>query len=71
MNGQQDARAPLTAELSAAMIALRVAELRLLAATTAVVWGRSPRKSFEQIASAARQALRLHAEKRLLSAAVW
>jgi hypothetical protein len=33
------------------MIALRVAELRVLAAWTAVVWGRSPGKSFEQIVS--------------------
>jgi hypothetical protein len=47
-------RAPLNAECSAAMMALRVSELRLLAAATAVVWGRSQGKSFEQIARKAR-----------------
>jgi hypothetical protein len=47
---QQDATARA---LLAARITLRVAELRLLAAATAVVWGRTPRKSFEQIAGEA------------------
>ena len=51
------ARAALDAEVSAAMIALRVAELRVLAAATAVLWGRSPTKSFEQIASAAHRTI--------------
>jgi hypothetical protein len=46
MNGQD-------ATVRAAMITLRVAELRLLAAATAVAWGRSPGKSFEQIAGEA------------------
>ena len=36
-------------ELGAAMIALRVAELRVLAATTAVVWGRSQSAPPERI----------------------
>jgi hypothetical protein len=40
-------------DVIAALIAQRVAELHLLAAATAVVWGRSPGRSFEQIAGEA------------------
>ena len=56
VNGQPDvgvATATLDPELIAARIALRVAQLGVLAATTAVVWGRSPGKPFEQIAGEA------------------
>ena len=41
-------------DVVAARIEQRVAELRLLAAATAVVWGRSPGRPFEQIAGEAR-----------------
>jgi hypothetical protein len=40
-------------ELGAAMVALRVAELRLLAATTAVVWGRAQSAPAERIVAEA------------------
>jgi hypothetical protein len=50
VNGPQDATARASLD---ALITLRVAELRVLAATTAVVWGRSPGRTFEQIAGEA------------------
>jgi hypothetical protein len=40
-------------DVVAARIEQRVAELRLLAAMTAVVWGRSPGRPFEQVAGEA------------------
>jgi hypothetical protein len=41
------------AHIVTARIEQRVAELQLLAAATAVVWGRSPGRSFERIADEA------------------
>jgi len=61
VNGQQDADARASL---AARIALRVAELRLLGAATAVVWGRSPKKSFEQIAGEAHELARASSSRR-------
>jgi hypothetical protein len=57
-------------DVIAARIEQRVAELNLLAATTAVVWGRSPEKSFEQIAGEAQDSTDRFIERtrRMLSA---